>query len=64
MTLDSLVCQCGNTPDAAGIFPCLDDGTRVEPTVTGTWGGRLYVCGRCGVIIDQGENDEIATYRT
>jgi len=41
---------CGNRPDSDGFFPCDKDGNEMEPV-----GGceNLYVCGRCGRIIDQ-----------
>jgi hypothetical protein len=51
---DWLHCLCGNTPDSDGFYPCLPDGTEVEPDDGGPWGGKLYVCAGCGRIIDQG----------
>jgi len=44
--------SCGNDPSNEGFYPCLYDGTEVEPYVDGAWKGRLYVCNRCGRIID------------
>ena len=48
--VDAWVCPCGNTPVAAGFFPCDKDGNEMEP-VSG-WEG-LYVCDKCGRIIEQ-----------
>lgn len=56
----SWICRCGNVAEADGFDPCLEDGTEVEPTVDGPWAGRLYVCRRCGRIIDQG--GDVARY--
>ncbi len=50
--LDGLRCLCGNTPDADGFYPCLPDGTQVEPDADGPWDG-LHWCAQCGRIIDQ-----------
>lgn len=47
---DAWVCLCGNEPDSDGFYPCDETGTEME-TVAG-WRG-LYVCGRCGRIIQQ-----------
>lgn len=46
------VSSCNNTPDMDGFYPCIYDGSEVEPYVEGAWKGRLYVCARCGRIID------------
>ena len=45
-------CVCGNTPVSDGFFPCDSNGDEVEP-VEGQWDD-LYVCARCGRIIQQG----------
>jgi len=47
---EAWVCLCSNRPDSDGFFPCDKDGNEMEP-VEG-WED-LYVCGRCGRIIDQ-----------
>ena len=47
---DAWICMCRNTPVADGFFPCDDEGKETEP-VTG-WKD-LYVCAKCGRIIDQ-----------
>jgi len=47
---EAWVCICGNTPSEDGFYPCDKDGNEIEP-VEG-WEG-LYVCDRCGRIIDQ-----------
>ncbi len=44
------VCVCNNTPSTGGFFPCDLKGNEIEP-VKG-W-NRLYVCDRCGRIIEQ-----------
>lgn len=46
------VCLCGNTPDSDGFATCNADGNEIEPTVGGGWTS-LYVCNRCGRIVDQ-----------
>lgn len=50
---DAWVCLCGNTPAAAGFYPCDAAGHHVEPTPT-NWTTNSYVCGKCGRIINQG----------
>ena len=50
---DWLHCLCNNNPSMDGFASCLADGTPVEPTVEGQWEGKLYVCLRCGRVIDQ-----------
>lgn len=45
-----LHCPCGNA-GGYGLWPCLDDGTEVEPVTGGPWQG-LYCCGRCNKIIN------------
>ena len=47
---DAWVCVCGNVPHDDGFYPCDKTGNEMEP-VTG-WSG-LYVCYRCGRIINQ-----------
>ena len=47
---DAWLCICGNTPIADGFFPCNQEGREMEP-VAG-W-NNLYVCARCGRIVDQ-----------
>lgn len=47
-------CLCGNRPDMDGFYPCLGNGTVVEPVVAGSWddeGRYLYACASCGRII-------------
>ena len=44
-------CICNNSPDLDGFTPCLADGTPTEPS--GDWDGKLYVCLRCGRVINQ-----------
>ena len=46
---DAWVCQCGNMPHTDGFFPCDSSGNEVEPE-SGNWTD-LYVCARCGRII-------------
>lgn len=47
---DDIECECGNTPHSNGFYPCLPDGTEVEPVIGGDWDGESYVCGRCGTV--------------
>jgi len=47
---EAWVCLCGNRPDSDGFFPCDSDGNEMEPVQE--W-ENLYVCGRCGRIINQ-----------
>jgi len=46
------VLSCNNNPSMDGFYPCLYDGTEVEPYANGAWKGRLYCCASCGRIID------------
>ncbi len=48
---EAWICKCGNTPCGDGFYACNADGREVEP-VEGQWGGNLYVCNGCGLIID------------
>jgi hypothetical protein len=47
---EAWICRCKNTPLGDGFFPCDNEGKEQEP-VAG-WND-LYVCARCGRIIDQ-----------
>jgi len=47
---EAWICLCGNTPVADGFYPCDSDGTEMEPAAG--WND-LYVCARCGRIINQ-----------
>ena len=49
---EAWICICGNVPSSDGFYPCDDLGEEVEPR-QGVWGGVLYVCDRCGRIINQ-----------
>ena len=50
---DAWVCVCGNRPDSDGFYTCDQAGNEVEPTQDSN-GTNLYVCARCGRIIQQG----------
>jgi hypothetical protein len=50
---DWWVCLCGNQPDRDGFYSCDRNGTGVEPTEA-EWPEPLYLCDRCGRIIEQG----------
>jgi hypothetical protein len=47
---EAWICLCGNTPTSDGFYPCDKDGNEVVPAEG--W-DNLYVCARCGRIIDQ-----------
>lgn len=47
---EAWICLCGNKPSGDGFYPCDEKGNEMEPA-TG-WKG-LYVCFRCGRIIEQ-----------
>ena len=47
---EAWVCLCGNRAELDGFFPCDDNGNEVVPLQG--W-ENLYVCFRCGRIIDQ-----------
>jgi len=47
---EAWVCICGNTPSSDGFYPCDNDGNEMVPAEG--WEG-LYVCARCGRIIEQ-----------
>lgn len=49
---DAWICICGNRPDSDGFQPCDTNGNEMEPLMGSDWDG-LYVCGRCGRIIQQ-----------
>jgi len=49
---DAWICNCGNTPDADGFYPCNEEGIEVDPTEK-EWNGENYACNKCGRIIDQ-----------
>ncbi|MEI9990137.1 MAG: hypothetical protein WDM86_08870 [Rhizomicrobium sp.] len=46
------VCICFNTPHTDGFATCNADGEEMEPDIGSDWND-LYVCNRCGRIIDQ-----------
>ena len=48
---EAWICICGNQPPGDGFFPCDETGNEVEPIVGSDW-ENLYVCARCGRIID------------
>jgi hypothetical protein len=50
---DWWMCLCGNEADQEGFFPCDRMGHQVEPTAQ-EWPEPLYVCDRCGRIIEHG----------
>jgi len=47
---DAWHCICGNTPASDGFYPCDEAGNEMEPA--DGW-KNLYVCNRCGRIIQQ-----------
>jgi hypothetical protein len=47
---EAWICICGNRQDSEGFFPCDKEGNEMAPTLV--WRD-LYVCDRCGRIIDQ-----------
>jgi hypothetical protein len=47
---EAWICICDNRTDSDGFFPCNKNGDEMEPS--DGWED-LYVCGRCGRIIDQ-----------
>jgi hypothetical protein len=56
---DAWRCICGNTPGSDGFFPCDKDGNEMEPSIGSNWAG-LYVCARCGRIIEQDTLEVVA----
>jgi hypothetical protein len=48
---EAWICVCNNTPTDHGFYPCDTDGNEVEPTRE-AWKIPLYVCAKCGRIID------------
>ena len=46
---EAWICICGNQPSEEGFFPCDEKGNETDPDAN--WGG-LYVCARCGRMID------------
>lgn len=47
-----LLCLCGNSDLGDGFFPCDESGNEMLPDIGSNWMD-LYVCARCGRIIDQ-----------
>jgi hypothetical protein len=47
---EAWMCLCGNWTDSDGFFPCNKESNEMVPAEG--W-KNLYVCGRCGRIIDQ-----------
>lgn len=58
---DAWICVCKNTPVSDGFYPCDSGGSQVEP-VAG-WAD-LYVCARCGRIINQNSLEVVGRART
>jgi hypothetical protein len=46
------ICICGNETERLGFHPCDSAGNKMEPLASSDWND-LYVCGKCGRIIDQ-----------
>jgi hypothetical protein len=46
-----LLCICGNMANTDGFFPCDEHGNQMSPDIGSDW-NNLYVCGKCGRIID------------
>lgn len=55
---DWLVCKCGNEPHLDGFYPCLEDGTPVEPTPQ-LWKKNIYICARCFSVYDIDTFDQL-----
>lgn len=49
---ESWICICGNRPIDHGFFACDTDGNEMMPSIGSDW-KNLYVCAKCGRIIDQ-----------
>ncbi len=49
---ESWICICGNRPDSDGFQPCNANGNEIEPLAGSDW-DNLYVCCRCGRIIQE-----------
>jgi len=47
---EAWICLCGNRPHYDGFYPCDKESNEMEP-IEG-WGS-LFVCARCGRIINQ-----------
>lgn len=45
------MCLCGNDELTDGFYPCDEQGNEVQPD--DRWNEKLYVCFRCGRIVDQ-----------
>ena len=48
--IDAWICVCGNRPTYDGFYACDQSGQQVEPDKD--WIRPLYVCDRCGIIIN------------
>jgi hypothetical protein len=59
---DCWICVCHNTAEADGFYPCNAEGNQIEP-IAGVWSD-LYVCAKCGRIIDQKTLEVIGTNPT
>lgn len=53
---DNWTCLCGNVAEDSGFQPCDREGREVEPTEA-EWPEALYVCGGCGRIIQQADDN-------
>jgi hypothetical protein len=58
---EAWVCICTNTPNADGFYPCDSDGNQVEPDAG--WND-LYVCAKCGRIINQNSLEVVGSARS
>ncbi len=56
---DDWECACRNTSDQDGFWPCLADGTEVEPVIGGPWDEKLVKCLACERIMDQSTYDPV-----
>jgi hypothetical protein len=46
------ICICGNETGHSGFLACDSAGNEMRPSADSDWND-LYVCGKCGRIIDQ-----------
>ena len=60
---NGFLCVCGNTPDSQGAYCCDSNGDYLED-YGDDWPGKLYRCGRCGIVFDEDTGKIIAQQTT
>jgi len=54
-----LGCTCGNSPQDGGFYTADMERGEVDPTRTGEWDGKTWICGSCGIVQEVASWEEV-----